>query len=174
MAKREKPAPWDEEEEIIYVSRAELKRDMSELKDIGARLMDLKPSILDKLPLNDRLREALDESMRIKSHNARKRHLGFIGKLMQDQDLEPIQELLSRMDASSDEYNRHFHQLEKWRDRLIAEGQPALTAFLDKYPEADHQHIRQLVRNAQKEAKQEKPPAAARKLFKYLREVDGL
>lgn len=174
MAKREKPAPWDEEEEIIYVSRAELKRDMSELKDIGTRLMDLKPSILDKLPLNDRLREALDESKRIKSHNARKRHLGFIGKLMQDQELEPIKELLSRMDASSDEYNRHFHQLEKWRDRLIAEGQPALTAFLDKYPEADHQHIRQLVRNAQKEARQEKPPAAARKLFKYLREVDGL
>ena len=172
MAKREKPAPWDEEEEIIYVSRAELKRDMDELKEIGARLMDMKPSVLDKLPLNERLRDALDESKRIKSHNARKRHLGFIGKLMQDQDIEPIQEMFKRMDASSDEYNRHFHQLEKWRNRLIAEGQPALTAFLDKHPEADHQHIRQLVRNAQKEAKQEKPPASARKLFKYIRELN--
>ena len=171
MAKREKPAPWDEKEEIIYVSRAELKRDMHELKEIGARLMDMKPAILDKLPLNERLREALDESKRIKSHNARKRHLGFIGKLMQDQDIEPIQEMFKRMDASSDEYNRHFHQLEKWRDRLITEGQPALTAFLDKFPEADHQHIRQLVRNAQKEVKQEKPPASARKLFKYIREL---
>ena len=174
MAKREKPAPWDEEEEIIYVSRAELKRDMHELKEIGARLMDLKPSVLDKLPLSERLREALDESKRIKSHNARKRHLGFIGKLMQDQDMEPIQELFRRMDASSDEYNRHFHQLEKWRDRLIAEGQPALTAFLDKFPQADHQHIRQLIRNAQKEAKQEKPPASARKLFKYIRELNDI
>ena len=174
MAKREKPAPWDEEEEIIYVSRAELKRDMDELKEIGARLMDMKPSVLDKLPLNERLREALDESKRIKSHNARKRHLGFIGKLMQDQDIEPIREMFKRMDASSDEYNRHFHQLEKWRDRLIAEGQPALTAFLDKFPEANHQHIRQLVRNAQKEAKQEKPPASARKLFKYIRELNDI
>ena len=67
-------------EEIIYVSRAELKRDMQELKDIGQRLMEMKPSLLDKLSLNERLRAALDESKRIKSHNARKRHLGFIGK----------------------------------------------------------------------------------------------
>ncbi|OED41076.1 hypothetical protein ACH42_14685 [Endozoicomonas sp. (ex Bugula neritina AB1)] len=167
---------WDEEEqeEIIYVSRAELKRDMQELKDMGSRLMDMKPSMLDKLPLHDRLRAALDESKRIKSMNARKRHLGFIGKLMQDQDIEPIKELLSRLDATSDEYNRHFHQLERWRDRLITDGQPALTAFLEKYPEAEHQHVRQLVRNAQKEAAQEKPPAAARKLFKYIRELDEI
>ena len=174
MAKRAKPAPWDEEEEIIYVSRAELKRDMDELKEIGSRLMDMKPSVLDKLPLNERLRIALDESKRIKSHNARKRHLGFIGKLMQDQELEQIKEMFLRMDASSDDYNRHFHQLEKWRDRLIAEGQPALTAFLDKFPDADHQYIRQVVRNAQKEAKQEKPPASARKLFKYIRELNEI
>ena len=178
MTKRSKndDLAWDEEEqeEIIYVSRAELKRDMQELKDMGSRLMEMKPSLLDKLPLHDRLRAALDESKRIKSMNARKRHLGFIGKLMQDQDIEPIKELLSRLDATSDEYNRHFHQLERWRDRLINEGQPALTAFLEKYPEAENQHVRQLVRNAKKEAEQEKPPAAARKLFKYIRELDKI
>ena len=35
---------WDDEEteEIIYVSKSELKRDMDELKNIGARLMELK------------------------------------------------------------------------------------------------------------------------------------
>lgn len=162
----------DDAEEIIYVSKSELKRDMDELKAIGSRLMDMKPSMLDKLPLNDRLREALDESKRIKSHNARKRHLGFIGKLLKDQDIEPIQKYLDSLDSSSEEYNRRFHQLERWRDRLIAEGQDVLTEYLKKYPEADHQHIRQLVRNAKKEAQQEKPPAASRKLFKYLREVD--
>lgn len=170
------PEDWDEDEteEIIYVSKSELKRDMDELKRIGARLMELKPSLLDKLPLNGRLREALDESKRIHSHNARKRHLGFIGKLLHDQDMAPVNELLNRLDATSDEFNRHFHQLEKWRDRLINDGHEALTEYLEKHPSADHQHIRQLVRNAQKEAAQEKPPAAARKLFKYLREVDEL
>ncbi|KEQ19070.1 ribosome biogenesis factor YjgA [Endozoicomonas numazuensis] len=162
----------DDAEEIIFVSKSELKRDMDELKAIGSRLMEMKPVMLDKLPLNDRLREALDESKRIKSYNARKRHLGFIGKLMRDQDLEPIQKFLDSLDSNSEEYNRRFHQLERWRDRLINEGHDVLTEYLEKYPSADHQHIRQLVRNAQKEAKQEKSPAASRKLFKYLREVD--
>ena len=163
--------PIENDDDIEYVSKSEIKREMHALKDMGARLMVMKPSMLDKLPLNERLRNALDESKRIKSHNARKRHLGFIGKLMQDQDIEPIEQFLARLDSSSEEYNRHFHQLERWRDRLIAEGQPALTEYLDKFPAADHQHIRQLVRNAKKEAELEKPPAAARKLFKYLREV---
>ncbi len=166
------PPPENLDDDIEYVSKSDIKREMHALKAIGARLMEMKPALLDKLPLNERLRDALDESKRIKSHNARKRHLGFIGKLMQDQDIEPIQELLDRLDSSSEEYNKHFHQLERWRDRLINEGQSALTEYLDKYPEADHQHIRQLVRNAKKEAEQEKPPAAARKLFKYLREID--
>ncbi|WP_095210290.1 ribosome biogenesis factor YjgA [Endozoicomonas ascidiicola] len=169
---------WDDEEqeEIIYVSRAELKRDMDALKEIGTRLMELKPSLLDKLPLNDRLRAALDESKRINSHNARKRHLGFISKLLVDQEMEPITELLNQLNSSSEEHNRRFHQLERWRDRLIgdADGNKALTDYLEQYPNAEHQHIRQLVRNAQKEASQNKPPVAAKKLFKYLREVDEL
>ena len=175
MVKRNEPEVRDEDgEEIIYVSKSELKRDMDKLKDIGSRLMDMKPAVLDKLPLGERLRAALDESKRIKSHNARKRHLGFVGKLLQEQELSPIQELFNRMDATSDVYNRYFHQLERWRDRLLSEGQSALTAFLEKYPESNHQLVRQLVRNAKKEAEQEKPPAAARKLFKYLRELEDL
>ena len=94
----------------------------------------MKPSLLDKLPLGDRLRAALDESKRIKSHNARKRHLGFIGKLMQEQDIEPIKELLSRLDSSSEEFNRRFHQLERWRDRLVTGDNKVLTEYLEQYP----------------------------------------
>lgn len=169
---------WDDEEteEVIIVSKSELKRDMDELKSIGSRLMELKPALLDKLPLNARLRAALDESRRINSHNAIKRHLGFIGKLLADQDIEPVMALLNQLDSSSDEYNCRFHQLERWRDQLIHDddNHAALTLYLEQYPEADHQHIRQLVRNAQKEAAQDKPPAAARKLFKYLREIGEL
>ncbi|MRI34135.1 hypothetical protein EOPP23_14155 [Endozoicomonas sp. OPT23] len=173
MARKDR-SHLEDDEEIIYVSKSELKRDMDELKDIGSRLMDMKPAMLDKLPLEDRLRRALDESKRITSYNARKRHLGFIGKLMKEQDIEPIKTFLASLDSSSEEYNRRFHQLERWRDRLIGEGQTALTEYLEKYPEAEHQHIRQLVRNAQKEAKEGKPPATSRKLFKYLRELDGI
>ena len=165
---------YDDDEEIIYVSKSELKRDAHELKELGARLAELKPSQLDQLSLHDRLRQAVDECHRIKSHNARKRHFNFIGKLMQDQDVEPIKALFDRIDGTSAEYNRRFHALEKWRDRLINEGNTALTEYVAAYPDVDMQHLRQLVRNATKEVKAAKSPIHQRKLFKYLRKVDEL
>ncbi|MGY0217259.1 ribosome biogenesis factor YjgA [Endozoicomonadaceae bacterium StTr2] len=164
----------DDEEEIIYVSKSELKRDAQELRDLGVRLAELKPSQLDKLPLHDRLRQAVDESHRIKSHNARKRHFNFIGKLMQDQDVEPIKAMFEQRDGNSAEYNRRFHALESWRERLINDGNAALGEYIAAYPDVDMQHLRQLIRNAAKEVKLNKGPTHQRKLFRYLREVDGL
>ncbi len=46
-----------------------------------------------------------------------------------------------------------------------------LTEFLAKNPEADAQHIRQLIRNAKKELAIAKPPKSSRLLFCYLREL---
>lgn len=160
------------ENDAENISKSEIKREMHVLKDMGARLMEMKSSVLDKLSLSDRLRDALEESKRITSHNARKRHMGFIGKLMQNQDVEQIEIFLARLDNSSEEHKRHFHQLERWRDRLINGGKDALTDYIAHHPAADQQHICQLTRNAIKEADKKKPPAAARKLFKYLREID--
>ncbi len=59
-----------------------------------------------------------------------------------------------------------------WKSGVIACDPQSLDAFLEAYPQADRQHLRQLARNAQKEAGQNKAPASARKLFKYIRELD--
>jgi ribosome-associated protein len=91
---------------------------------------------------------------------------------MRDQDLEAILALVDQMDSSTRQYNERFHALERWRDRLIAEGDQALEAFVALYPETDRQHLRGLVRHAQHEAAHNKPPAAARKVFKYIRTLD--
>jgi ribosome-associated protein len=57
----------------------------------------------------------------------------------------------------------------QWRDRLISEGDQAISDLLMEIPDLDRQHLRQLIRQAKKEASQNKPPAASRKIFKYLR-----
>ena len=59
-------------------------------------------------------------------------------------------------------------------DRLIGEGDSALESFVELYPDADVQHLRGLVRHAQQEAARNKPPAATRKVFKYIRELDEI
>lgn len=153
-------------------SKSQVKRELHALQELGERLTTLKADMLARLPLTDALRKALEEAPRHTAHAARKRHIQFIGKLLRDQDLDAINVLLEQIDSSTRQYNERFHALERWRDRLIGEGDQALEGFFELYPEADRQHLRGLIRHAQHEAAHNKAPTAARKIFKYIRELD--
>ncbi len=153
-------------------SKTQVKRDLHALVDLGERLTTLKPDLIARLPLTDALRRALADAPKHTANIARKRHIHFIGKLMRDQDVESILALIDQLDASTRQYNERFHNLERWRDRLITGTDALLDSFVTDYPEADRQHLRQLIRQAQHEAAQNKPPATTRKIFKYIRELD--
>lgn len=153
-------------------SKSQIKRELHALQDLGERLTTLKADVLAKLPLTDALQKALAEAPKHKAHIARKRHLQYIGKLMREQDIEAIVGLIDQLDSSTREYNERFHALERWRDRLIEGGDAALESFVVEYPDTDRQHLRGLIRHAQHEAAHNKPPAAARKVFKYIRDLD--
>ncbi len=153
-------------------SKSQIKRELLALQDLGERLTTLKPDLIERLPLSDALHKALHDAPKHKAHIARKRHIQYIGKLLRDQDIDAILVLIDQLDSSTREYNERFHALERWRDRLLGDGDSALEAFFNDYPNADRQHLRGLLRQAQHEAAHNKPPAAARKVFKYLRELD--
>jgi len=105
---------------------------------------------------------------------ARKRQLKFIGGLLRKMDTESIEETMANLEAKRDELDEAFHEVERWRDRLVNEGDLAVTELMQEYPTADARQIRQLVRNAQREQTQGKPPKSARQLFRLLREVIGV
>jgi len=153
-------------------SKTQVKREMHALVELGERLTTLKPALIDKLPLTDALRRALADAPKHTAHIARKRHIQFIGKLMRDQNVDEILVLLDQVDASTRQYNERFHNLERWRDRLTAGTDEVLEAFVAEYPDADRTHLRQLIRQAQHETAQNKAPAASRKIFKYIRDLD--
>lgn len=155
-------------------SKTQIKRELHALQDLGARLTTFKPELLDKLPLTDALRKALADAPKHTANAAKKRHIQFIGKLMREQDIEAILGLIDQVDSSTREYNERFHNLERWRDRLIAGDDTTLESFVTDYPDTDRQHLRSLIRHAQHEAARNKPPAAARKVFKYIRELDEI
>ena len=54
----------------------------------------------------------------------------------------------------------------------VEDGDPAVGALLERRRDTDAQAIRQLLRNARREAERGKPPAAARSLFRLLRDMD--
>ena len=162
--------PFDEEPE--GPSKSEIKRELLVLQKLGERLVGLSPKRWGEFRFGPVMLEALQESRRINSHNAMRRHYRRLGKLLREEDSERVCRLFQRMDNEQLQDTQHFHRLEQWRERLLAQGDDALQALLQVCPDADRQRLRQMVRSARKEREQEQPPAAQRKLFKYLRELD--
>lgn len=165
---------YDDDAPLGEKSKTQVKRELHALQDLGERLAGLPAEQLDRLPLTDPLRKALAEAPKHKTHIARKRHVQYLGKLMRDQDLEAINAVFEQVDTSSRQYNERFHNLERWRDRLVDGNDEDLERFVNEFPDTDRQHLRSLIRHAQHEKARNKPPAAARKVFKYIRDLDEL
>ena len=156
-------------------SKSAVKRQMLALQRLGESLLELNDRQLAQIPItDDRLLEALRETRQIRSNSARKRHLQFIGKLMRQVDPEPIERALQAMHQGRQSSTEDFHQLELLRGEILASGLPGVELAVSRWPEADRQQLRQLVLQHQREVKKNKPPAASRKLFRYLRELQEL
>ena len=154
-----------------YKSKTQIKEEMHALKDLGSALLEVPKSVYDSFPIPDELDEAIQTSHRIKSHIAKKRQLQYIGKVMRRIEHEPIQAAYDEWKNGRKKLSREHNKLEELRDQLIEGDQDALNQVINDHPDCDIQQIRQMIRAAQQEKKQEKPPKSYRKLFKYLREL---
>ena len=153
-----------------FVSRTKKKQQVEELQTLGAALVELAPAQLDAMELPAPLLAAVREAQRITSHEARRRQLQYIGKIMRKVDAEPVRAALAGITRQSAQARARQKRLEAWRERLIGDDL-ALTAFASEHPGADLQALRALIRNARKEIAASKPPHAQRELFRVLREV---
>ncbi|MDI9244922.1 ribosome biogenesis factor YjgA [Marinobacter sp. CHS3-4] len=160
-----------EQEEEYGKSKSQVKREMQALQDLGKRMLDLSNDQLATLPISETLKSAIEESRRIRQNEAKRRHLQYIGKVIrQEDDPEELARQIDAFDAGSEEHTRRHHLAERWRDRMIAEGDSAVGEFLEYCSSADVQHLRNLARNARRDVQKEKPTGQPRKLFRYLRE----
>jgi len=90
---------------------------------------------------------------------------------LDDGELEAIRAAIEHDRDRGRRESAQLHQVETWRERLIAEGDEALGGFLSEYPHADRQQLRTLARLARTERSAGKPPHAYRELFRMLREL---
>ncbi|GAB2796239.1 ribosome biogenesis factor YjgA [Halomonas shantousis] len=155
-------------------SKTQRKQEMHALQALGERIIALNDAERAHLPLSDDMLAAVEETSRIRSHEGRRRHMQYVGKVMRGEDLEGIRNAFEAFDQEKARRDQSFHRLEKWRDRLIAEESETVEAFIAEYPDVDRQALRQLIRNAKRENELDKPPTNARKLFRLLRDTAGL
>lgn len=169
------PEPDDEGGEDYGPSRSADKRAAEAAQALGEELARLKPEALAGFALPDRLHDAILELQRITAHGAQRRQRQYIGRLMRAVDEAPIRARLQELRGEDAASRARFHRVERWRDRLIAEGDAALDALVAERPDADRTRLRQLLRESQQERKRAAdrpaPPLAQRALFRALREL---
>lgn len=159
-------------EGIDEKSKSQVKREYKALQKLGEDLLHFNAGQLAELPLSEDVLRAVEEGRKIKPHSGgHKRQVKYIGKKLAELDTEALWEAVEQQRDKDRLNNARFHLVEEWRDRLLAEQDAALAQFVDDYPSADRQALRQLIRNAQREAEKQQPPKAARQLFKALREI---
>ena len=176
MARSRNPAPPATDismgdDEIIIVSKSQQKREAQAMQALGQQLCELRAEQVESLPMSDRLRSGIDEYHRIRSHEARRRHLQYIGKIIRQEDVDTLTRRVEGMIAGSAESTRRLHLAEHWRERLIDGADSELTLFLEAYPGADVQQVRTLVRNTRRSQQQGKNDGSSRKLFRLIKDL---
>ena len=148
-------------------SKSQRKREMTALQDLGESLLRLTAAELARVDLPEALREAIGEMARIGSHEARRRHRQYIGKLMRQVDPEPLRAAIEDATGESKQAVALMHRCERLRDALLADD-AALEAVLAELPDADVQQLRATIRATRREHSEGRPPRHARQLYRWL------
>lgn len=152
-------------------SKSARKREIEELQTLAGRMCALSDKELARLGVDARLRDALALVRPMQASGARNRQLKHCVKFMDPAALDDVRAYLDDRNSQRVAVNRGFHELERWRDRLVDGGDDALQALFDEHPALDRQRVRQLCRDAIREKETGKPAGAARKLFRHLRDA---
>jgi len=159
-------------QEVARPSKTRRKAEMDALQRLGEELLDVGPSRLAELELPERLVEALQEARRITRHEARRRHLQFIGRLMREVDPAPIRARLAGWADAPRAERERAHLVERWRARLL-EDPAALVELCAERPEADHARLAALIEDARRERADGDAPHGYRKLYRALNRLLG-
>ena len=161
-------------EEDDFISKTRRKRQMLELQDVGAELVKLSPEQLAHLDLPENLREAVIACKGFTKHEAIRRQMQYIGRIMRDLDRDldvgPIAEKLAVLHAPSRRQKALLHVAERWRTELI-DDPASMARFVQEFPDADTQRLRELIDLAREEKRAALPPKRFRELFHVLNAV---
>ncbi|HRP77448.1 MAG TPA: ribosome biogenesis factor YjgA [Rhodocyclaceae bacterium] len=169
---RESDVAEPDDESYRGPSKSSRKREMLALQSLGEQLVALSADRLSRVPMPDDLRDAIRDAQRFTKHEARRRQLQYVGRLMRNVDADPIKACLDAFNGVSRAETARQHRLERLRSDLL-DDEKVLGNIARDWPGADLQHLRVLRRNALKEREQGKPPRAYRELFRVLRDLDA-
>jgi ribosome-associated protein len=171
MSTPENPADEAAENESDpRASRSERKREATAINGLGLRLIKLSPAQLDRLDLPEDLRRAIElcQGLKIRAQSRQKR---LIGQLLRDGDHAAIQRRIEDQAGPHPISVANEKANDRWRARLIEEGDPALQAFIDEFPNADRPQLRGFIRAARQDPEATRSKRAQRELLRAIRAI---
>ncbi|TFH71604.1 DUF615 domain-containing protein [Gammaproteobacteria bacterium LSUCC0112] len=163
------------------ISKTRRKKNSTELQKMGEELLSLNKKQLEQIDVSEPLLGALREYQRIPPrHEARRRQLQYIGKLMRATDHELIRAALEKLRTPDRQQVRRSQEIERWGERLSGGDTEDIEAFVEAFPLAERQELRQLLRRFQQLTEtrsdadepidiSEPAKAARRRIFDYVK-----
>lgn len=121
-------------------SKTEQKKAVQRMAALGEQLAQLSIKQIQKLPVDERLIDALLEVQNISSFEARRRQFQRVGKLLRNEDETVILSYLTPQQGAKKQA-----QLMRWVDRMIEQGDPAINEFSKIYNASERHTLRQHV-----------------------------
>ncbi len=148
-------------------SKTQRKREMHARQALGEKLVGLNAAQLARLELPETLLGAIVLAQRVNAHEARRRQLQYVGKLMRDSDFDAIRAAYENLLGDSREAIALMHRCERLRDQLV-DDEAALGAFVEQHAGVDVQWLRAKIRAVRQERGAAKAPRHARELYRWL------
>jgi len=121
-------------------SKTQLKQQAHELQTLGLALAALPDDRFAAIAMPERLREAIAEYRRTRSHEGRRRQMQYVGKCVRLADPAPLREAVAAYQLGSARDTLALHEVERWRDELIADD-GALDRWALTHPDTDLQRL---------------------------------
>jgi len=159
-------------EQDDWVSKSEKKRQAEDMQVIARALMKLSDNQRKKIPMTDDLQDAITLALKINNtKEGYRRQMQLVAKILRNNEVEAIKEAMGEFDLRHKRSDVAAMKLELIRDAMLKKGDAAVNDFVTDHPHADRQKLRQLIRQANKEAKSEKPAKSSKELFQYIKQV---
>ncbi|ELA09301.1 hypothetical protein MOMA_02810 [Moraxella macacae 0408225] len=125
----------------MAVSRTEQKKARERLQQLAEPLANLSKKQIKNLPADEFFLEELLTLNDIKSHEARKRHIKRLGKLLAEENPHAIVEYLFRCTFSPEQQAK----IDAWQTRLNLQDDNTLKQFTKTFFDSEFNTIKQLL-----------------------------
>jgi len=154
-------------------SRSARKRAHEALQQLARQALEAPAARVNRLALDEHLAQAIRDGRRIPASSARARHIRYLAGLLAA-DPDGAAALGAALAEDRETHARQvaaLHRVERWRDRLLEEGDAALAELVAAHPDVDAGAVRDLIRQARKDQGTARQAATSRRLFQLIKPV---